>query len=385
MFVNPVNNFSISNAYRNNSQNNVNSNQSLPIMNQSLNADTVSFGDSHKRNPKKNAIKSLAIASVLSGAIPGGMVSCTPDYENNSSYNSSTTINLAEYHKHPLPPYPIIIFPGCSCNPDDKPSGGGCDCDPDKPGCDCDPDQSGCECDPDKPGCDCDPTPKPDDGCNCGGDDIDCDCVHNCKPDTIWMRDTIYIKEDIPPHFDMNDSIQEDVDDFEIPTEGNGNFFYRFTGENEYLSAEHNIIFNGFFSSEKKSSFIDRVIDKENPKDPKISYYRIDYSASPATGERVVQLYKPANGVHNLPDDKQTGEAGWRYAGQFIVKKGLSQENILQLAVKSIDNNLTTKYYKNEKRGPGNMYKEWELENGETPRTTIKDIKAYKMDIDDLK
>lgn len=30
------------------------------------------------------------------------------------------------------------------------------------------------------------------------------------------------------------------------------------------------------------------------------------------------------------------------------------------------------------------MYKEWELDNGEMPKTTVKNIKAYKIDLDDL-
>ena len=345
MFVSPISNFSVSNAYRNNNSQNIKNNQQAPVMQSQLNADTVSFGakkdkQHNKLNPK---------TAILAAAIAAAPVACTPDYESYTSLENNTTINLKNYHSCPLDSFPIIIFPpGCDCNPDrpgDDGNGGGCDCDKDS---------------------------------------TDCDCNIDCKPDTIWMKDTIYIDNTKPPYFEMNDSIGDDIDDFEIPTEGEGDFFYRFVAENEYLSAEHNILVNGFFSSKKKSSFIDRVIDKEDPKNPKIAYYRIDYSASPATGSRVVQLYTPANGIYNLPNDKETGEAGWRYAGQFIVKKGYSDRQVLQLAVKNIDNNLTFRYYKNENRDPGNMYKEWELDNGETNKTTIKDIKAYKMDISNL-
>lgn len=349
MFVNPIGSFSVSNAYRNNNSQNIKNNQQAPAMQPALKADTVSFGEGN-HNKKANPLKTLVLATALSGAVPAAITSCAPDYESNTSLESSTIINLKDYHQCGGDSIPVIIPGGKDTVYIKLP-----------------PDTLVIE----KPG------------------EIDTvvvekwDTAYIDRTDTLWLKpDTVYIPK--KPHFEMNDSIKDDIKDFDIPTEGNGDFIYRFEGNNEYEQLAHNLLFNGFFSSERKSSFTDYIVDYEDPKNPKTSYYRIDYSASPANGSRVVQLYKPANGIHNLPNDKETGEAGWRYAGQFTVKKGLSEEKILQLAVRNIDNELTTKYYKNENRGPGNMYKEWELDNGEMPKTTVKNIKAYKIDLDDL-
>lgn len=347
MFVNPINNFNVTNAFKFQAlkDNETGSEKPTPTepqpeespkMKPQLMQDTISFGESHKKSNVKNIAKSAAVATLFVAPL----TNCS-DYESYHELNSATTINLADYHKCPLDSIPIIIYPGCNCKPDD-----------------------GCNCG-DEPG----------EGCNCGGNE--------CKPDTVWItkNDTIYVPK--IPHFEINDSINKDIDDFDIPTEGDGDFVYAMTGTNEYLDAHHALVFNGFFSSERQSSFIDHAFEGDDVVDGKPTQYyytRYDISSVPAQGARYVKVYTPKAGVHTLPNDKETGESGWRQTDALYIKNK-STAQIKEMIINGELDDLRARITKNEHRGPGNLYKEWPLKDGSMPKTTLKDVKAYRKDL----
>ncbi len=327
MHVNPISNFSISHAYRNN---NIQNNQQVPAMKHTLNADTVSFSGKGDKQKKHDPLNDLVLATVLTGAIATGAGSCTPDYESYTSLENSTIINLRDYHHccgHDSIPFIIVR-----------------------------------------------------------------DTIHDT--DTLWMpQDTLWLKPDtvyIPkkPHFEINDSINKDIDDFDIPTEGEGDFVYAFKGRNEYLGAQHLMVFNGFFSSEKKSSFVDHAFEEDDVPagggEPSKYYYtRYDISTDYINGRRFVEMYIPRESRHILPNDKQTGSAGWQYAGCFYVQNA-SVAGTAQLIANDMAGTLQARITNNDHRGSGNLYKEWRLDDGSMPKTTIEQVKAYKVDLDDL-
>lgn len=215
------------------------------------------------------------------------------------------------------------------------------------------------------------------------------DTIYVDRPvhDTIWIKpDTVYIPR--KPHFEINDSINKDIEDFDIPTEGDGDFVYAMQGRNEYLGAQHLLVFNGFFSNEHKSSFIDHAFEEDDipaggDKPSKYYYTRYDISSDYENGRRYVEMYVPRQSRHILPDDKKTGSAGWEYAGSFYVKNASVAETA-KLIANDMDGTLKSQYTKNEKRGPGNIYKEWPLKDGSMPITTVEKVKAYRKDLDKL-
>ncbi|MCM1010309.1 MAG: hypothetical protein NC390_05485 [Fusobacterium sp.] len=212
-------------------------------------------------------------------------------------------------------------------------------------------------------------------------------------PDTIVKTDTIYLKPDtvyIPkkPHFEINDSINKDIEDFDIPTEGDGDFVWAFQGRNEYLGANHLLVFNGFFSSERQSSFVDHAFEEDDipagsDKPSKYYYTRYDISSDYENGRRLVRVYHPRENRHQLPDDKKRGEAGWKQVGEFYVKNA-SVAGTAQLIANDMDGAMKARITKNEKRGPGNLYKVWPLNDNQMPKTTIQNVKAYRKDLDNL-
>lgn len=368
MFVSPISNFSVSNAYRNNNSQNIKNNQQAPVMQSQLNADTVSFGakkdkQHNKLNPK---------TAILAAAIAAAPVACTPDYESITSLEQNTTINLKDYHTCPPDSFPIVIPGGDHDHKVD----------------------TVWETDTiikevpiyiEVP----------------GEERVDTlwkhDTTYIDRPiyievpviewDTLWIKpDTVYIPR--KPHFEINDSINKDIDDFEIPTEGNGDFVYAFQGRNEYLGAQHLLVFNGFFSNEHKSSFIDHAFEEDDipaggDKPSKYYYTRYDISSDYANGRRYVEMYVPRGSRNVLPDDKKTGSAGWEYAGSFYVKNASVGETA-KLIANDMNGTVKAQFTKNEHRGPGNIYKEWPLDDGSMPKTTIENVKAYRKDLDDL-
>lgn len=215
------------------------------------------------------------------------------------------------------------------------------------------------------------------------------DTIYIDRPvhDTIWVKpDTVYIPKN--PHFEINDSINKDIEDFDIPTEGEGDFVYAFQGRNEYLGANHLLLFNGFYSNEHQSSFVDHAFEEDDipaggDKPTKYYYTRYDISSDYENGRRLVKMYHPRENRHQLPDDKKRGEAGWKYVGEFYVKNA-SVAGTAQMIANDMDGALKAKYTKNEKRGPGNIYKEWPLNDNQMPKTTIEKVKAYRKDLNDL-
>lgn len=389
MFVNPISNFNFSNAKLSALRNNDGSEKPQPAepapqpdapkLQAQLSRDTVSFGEKDK---KVNGMKALPIAIALASAA-GGVVSCTPDYESNTSLSSSTTINLKDYHKCGCDSFPIVIpggrdtvyipVPGETVHDTIY---------VEKPGevirdtiyIDNPPDTVIVE----KPVYDTIYVDRP-----------VYDTIYVDRPvhDTIWIKpDTVYIPR--KPHFEINDSINKDIEDFDIPTEGDGDFVYAMQGRNEYLGAQHLLVFNGFFSNEHKSSFVDHAFEEDDipaggDKPSKYYYTRYDISSDYVNGRRFVEMYVPRKSRHILPNDKETGSAGWEYAGSFYVKNASVAETA-KLIANDMDGTVKAQYTKNEKRGPGNIYKEWPNDAGEMPKTTIQKVKAYRKDLDKL-
>ncbi len=389
MFVNPISNFNFSNAKFSALRDNEGSEKPTPAepapqpeapkLRAQLSRDTVSFGEKDK---KANGMKALPIAIALASAA-GGVVSCAPDYESNTSLSSQTTINLKDYHKCGCDSFPIVIpggrdtvyipVPGETVHDTIY---------VEKPGevirdtiyIDNPPDTVIVE----KPVYDTIYVDRP-----------VYDTIYVDRPvhDTIWIKpDTVYIPR--KPHFEINDSINKDIEDFDIPTEGDGDFVYAMQGRNEYLGAQHLLVFNGFFSNEHKSSFIDHALEEDDipaggDKPSKYYYTRYDISSDYENGRRYVEMYVPRQSRHILPDDKKTGSAGWEYAGSFYVKNASVAETA-KLIANDMDGTLKSQYTKNEKRGPGNIYKEWPLKDGSMPITTVEKVKAYRKDLDKL-
>lgn len=364
MFVNPISNFNFSNSKYAALRNNDGSEKPTPAepapqpetpkLQAQLSRDTVSFGEGKKKHNGMKILPAVALAT----AITGGVASCTPDYESNTSLESSTVINLKDYHKCGCDSFPVVIPGGRDTIYIEKPG-------------EVIHDTIYVE----KPG-------KTD---TIYIDRPVYDTIYVDRPvhDTIWVKpDTVYIPKN--PHFEMNDSILDDIDDFDIPTEGKGDFIYRFEGTNEYEQIAHNFLFNGFYSNEHTSSFTDYIVDFEDPKNPKLSYARVDMSGVPSEGARFIEVYEPRKNIYQLPDDKTVGRSGWVKVNEFKAKKGMSKEECLEMAVETINGAKVSRYHNNTKRGPGNMYKDWQNDAGEKPRTTIEKIKAYRKDLDDL-
>ena len=427
MFVSPISNFSVSNAYRNNNSQSIKNNQQAPVMQSQLNADTVSFGAKKAQQHKHNKLNPKT--AILAAAIAAAPVACTPDYESYTSLENNTTINLKDYHKCGCDSFPIIIpggkdtvyipVPGETVHDTiyiEKPGETVHDTiyieKPgetvhdtiyiEKPG-EIVRDTIYIENPPDtvvveKPVYDTIYVDKPVyDTIYVDRPVYDTvyvdrpvyDTVYIDRPvhDTIWIKpDTVYIPR--KPHFEINDSINKDIEDFEIPTEGDGDFVYAFQGRNEYLGAQHLLVFNGFFSNEHKSSFIDHAFEEDDipaggNKPSKYYYTRYDISSDYENGRRYVEMYVPRESRHVLPDDKKTGSAGWEYAGSFYVKNASVGETA-KLIANDMNGTIKAQFTKNEHRGPGNIYKEWPLDDGSMPKTTIENVKAYRKDLDDL-
>ncbi len=381
MFVNPISNFSVSNSYKNNVSNNNRVSATAGGSLSALSSDTVSFGNNEGKKQKAKALAQVAAAAAI---VAGGplVTSCDKDYISNTSLNSSTTINLKDYHKCGCDSFPIIIggrdtvyipVPGEVVHDTiyiEKPG----ETIRDTIYIDNPPDTIIVE----KPVYDTIYVDRP-----------VYDTIYVDRPvhDTIWVKpDTVYIPKN--PHFEINDSINKDIDDFDIPTEGDGDFVYAFQGRNEYLGANHLMLFNGFFSNEHKSSFIDHAFEDDDvpaggDKPSKYYYTRYDISSDYQNGRRLVQMYLPRANQHQLPDDKKSGEAGWRLAGEFYVKNA-SVAGTAQLIANDMEGTMRARITKNEKRGPGNLYKEWPLDDGQVPKTTIQKVKAYRKDLDKL-
>ena len=393
MFVNPVTNFNVANNYTNNFKNNKaqNNQHTMPKMNMELAADTVSFGADKK---KKSKLSGPALAAMLTAAT--AIPSCTPDYESFHSLESHTTVNIKDMHKCGCDSFPIIIpggrdtiyveVPGETVRDTiyvEKPGETIRDTIYiDRPGetirdtiyIDNPPDTIYV----DKPVYDTIFVDRP---------VYDTIFVDRPVHDTIWIKpDTIYIPK--KPYFEINDSINKDVEDFDIPSEGNGDFVYAMQGRNEYLGTQHLLVFNGFFSNERVSSFVDHAFEEDDipeggNKPSKYYYTRYDIGSDYENGRRVVTMWTPAKGQHFLPDDKKSGVAGWDYAGRFYVQNATVAETA-KLIANEMDGTLKAKYTKNEYRGPGNIYKEWPLNDNQMPKTTIENVKVYRKDLDDL-
>ena len=358
MFVSPVTNFNVANNYSNNLKNNKaqNTQQSMPKMNINLAADTVSFGEGKK---KKSVINGPLVAAMLTAAtaIPSA---CTDDYESYHSLNSSLTVNLKDYHKCGCDSFPIIIPGGRDTIYVEVPG----------------------ETIRDTIYID-----NPADTIIVEKPVYDTIYVDRPVRDTIWIKpDTIYIPR--KPHFEINDSINKDVEDFDIPSEGEGDFVYAMQGRNEYLGTQHLLVFNGFYSNERVSSFVDHAFEEDDipeggDKPSKYYYTRYDIGSEYENGRRVVTMWTPAKGQHFLPDDKKSGPAGWDYAGRFYVQNATVAETA-KLIANDMAGTLKAKYTKNEHRGPGNIYKEWPLNDGQMPKTTIENVKVYRKDLNDL-
>ncbi len=396
MFVNPISNFNIQSAGKFNAlRDNEGSEKPSPAepkpapqpespkMRAQLMQDTVSFGDNNGK--KHNKAKALANVAAAAALVAGGplVTSCDKDYVSNTSLSSSTTINLKDYHKCGCDSFPIVIPGGRDTVY--IPIPGEVVHDTiyvEKPGetvrdtiyIDNPPDTIYV----DRPVYDTIYVDRP-----------VYDTIYVDRPvhDTIWIKpDTVYIPK--KPHFEINDSINKDIDDFDIPTEGDGDFVYAFQGRNEYLGVQHLMLFNGFFSNEHKSSFIDHSFDEDDipaggSKPSKYYYTRYDISSDYQNGRRLVQMYLPRANQHQLPDDKKSGEAGWQYAGEFYVKNA-SVAGTAQLIANDMEGTMRARITKNEKRGPGNLYKEWPLDDGQVPKTTIQKVKAYRKDLNNL-
>ncbi len=384
MFVNAINNFNVTNAFKTQALKDNEGpekptptepkpeGEEAPKMRPALAADTISFGANNKQR-KANMAKAAAAAAIISSPI--SLTNCA-DYESYHSLSTKNTINLANYHKCPIDSIPVIIYPGCNCNPNNG-NNDGCDCDNDSVG------NTGNNGNGGNGGCNCNPDSISDD-CQCGGN-------HVCDPDTVWITntDTIYIEKENVPHYEINDSINKDVDDFDIPSEGEGDFVYAMTGRNEYLGANHALVFNGFFShAPSVSSFVDHAFEDDdlvNGKPSKYYYTRYDISSVPGKGARYVKIYTPAAGINTLPNDKALGESGWQQTGAVLVRNK-TVDQIKQLIVTgAIAEDLKAKYTKNTYRGPGNIYKEWPLNDGQMPKTTIQNVKVYRKNINDIK
>ena len=402
MFVSPVTNFNVANNYSNNFKNNKaqNNKQAMPKMNMDLAADTVSFGEGKK---KKSLLSGPAIAAMLTAAT--AIPSCTPDYESYHELNSNTIVNIKDFHKCGCDSFPIIVggkdtiyvpVPGETIHDTiyiERPGETVHDTIYiEKPGetirdtiyIDNPPDTIYV----DKPVYDTIYVDRP------VYDTIFVDrpvydTIYVDRPvhDTIWIKpDTVYIPK--KPYFEINDSINKDVEDFDIPSEGEGDFVYAMQGRNEYLGAHHLLVFNGFFSNEKQSTFIDHAFEEDDipeggDKPSKYYYTRYDIGSDYENGRRVVTMWTPTKGQHFLPDDKKSGAAGWSYAGRFYVQNATVAETA-KLIANDMAGTLKAKYTKNEHRGPGNIYKEWPLNDDQMPKTTIENVKVYRKDLNDL-
>ncbi len=352
-----------------------------------LAADTVSFGEGNKKKEKASRIAQLATAAALVVGGPAAstlMTSCEKDLELSQSQQQGMWVNIKDYHNCGRDSFPIIIPGGRDTIYIEKPGETVHDTIYiEKPGetvrdtiyIDNPPDTIIVE----KPVYDTIYVDRP-----------VYDTIYVDRPvhDTIWVKpDTVYIPKD--PHFEINDSINKDIDDLDIPTEGEGDFVYAFQGRNEYLRSQHTMVFNGFFSNEHKSSFIDHAFSEDDvpaggDKPSKYYYTRYDISSDYENGRRLVTMYVPRANQHQLPNDKKNGEAGWKYAGEFYVKNA-SVGATAQLIANGMDGTQKARITKNEKRGPGNLYKEWNLDDAQVPKTTIQNVKAYKKDISKLK